>query len=116
MTSERQSNWRQGVFDPKSATCHAALEDLAIALDQLGFKVRKKPPQEATLRVYVSRHTRYPLLNPRFEANATYRGRRGTGGFLVFNVLSKGDQALDERLRTFNSNHGTEFLATDNDS
>jgi hypothetical protein len=114
--TERRPNWPQGLFDSSSPVCHAALEDLSVVLDQLGFKVRKKSLQEATLRVYVAKHNQYPLLNPRFETSAVYRGKRQAGGFLVFSVLSKGDEVLDNRLRTFNSNHEGEFTATSHDS
>lgn len=34
----------------------------------------------------------------------------------MFNVLSKGDEALDERLRTFSPNHEIQFVATNDDS
>ena len=115
MTTPRL-NWPAGLFDPDSETCHVALENLSVALDQLGFKVRKKSAQEATLRVYPERHNEYPLLNPRFVADAIYRGTREAGGFLVVNVLSKGNAALDERLRNFNSKEDIEFIATDHDS
>ena len=115
MTTKQRPTLPQGLFDPRSKVCHAALEDLSVVLKQLGFKVRRKPPREATLRVYVAGR-KYPLLNPRFEPNAVYRSRRRAGGFLVFRVLSKGDKVLDAPLRTFNSNHASEFTAMGNDS
>jgi hypothetical protein len=88
------------------------LRELAIVLDHLGFRVRKKSPREATLRVYPFGFQRYPLLNPRFTSEALYRGKTVRGAFLEINVWSKGDDRLDQHLRAFGSTNICEFVAT----
>lgn len=100
------------VFDPKAEACHAALEQLRDLLDHLGFSVRKKAPGEAALRVYPRGYGRYPLLNPRFHSHATHLGKRRGGGFLVLTVLSKGDDRLDQDLRTFASSAACDFVSS----
>jgi hypothetical protein len=96
--------------DPDSDTCHGALADLAVVLDQLGFKVRKKPAKEATLRVYCQGKS-YPLLNPRFRLVPTDDAEGEHLLALVVTVLSKGDDALDNRLKSFESGQGIGFIA-----
>ena len=100
----------QALCNPKTESCHAALQHLRDVLDHLGFTVRKKPPQEATLRVYPNGFNNYPLLNPRFEPTATSHGNAGDKCVLVFTVLSKGDELLDQHLRRFASIPECEFL------
>src|SRR5687767_4802797 len=98
------------LFDPDSEACHAALEDLRDALIGLGFAVRKKATNEATLRVYPRGFGRYPLLNPRFQQHAMYKGNHQDSGFVVFTVLSKGDDVLDHALRSIPSMDDCDFV------
>jgi hypothetical protein len=81
---------------------HEALKELATVMDPLGFKVHKKADKESTLRVYLRTHAGkkqpYPLLNPRFQGGAEVRS---SSSYLEITVWSKGDAALDARLRRF---------------
>ena len=45
MEESHQLNSVAPLFDHNSETYHAALQDLAVVLEQLGFKVRKNPPK-----------------------------------------------------------------------
>jgi hypothetical protein len=95
-------DWKPGsVFEPDSAACTAALNDLAVVMKQIGFIVDKKRVSENTLRVYVRKRLTYPLLNPRFQ-RPPIRGLTGRG-ILEITALSKGDEALGRRLGAFPS-------------
>lgn len=108
--SERSMTRPRDLCDPHSDVCHAALEQLSDVLDHLGFTVRKKSPREATLRVYPNGYNNYPLLNPRFEVNPMKAGQRTSGCSVVFTVLSRGDELLDQGLRRFASTRDCAFL------
>ena len=54
------------LYDHSSNAHHWALERLSGLLSEVGFEVRAKPAREKTLRVYPTRVSQYPLLNPRF--------------------------------------------------
>lgn len=69
---------QSSVFEPDSAACAAALNDLAVVMKQVGFIVDKKRVSENTLRVYVRKRLTYPLLNPRFQRRSI-RGLTGRG-------------------------------------
>lgn len=112
MTTQRSNSSQRNLFNPDSAACHSALQQLWVVLDHLGFKVRKKSSRESTLRVYPKRSNQYPLVNPRFESHAAYRGKRTVGAFVVFSVFSKGDERLDQHLRAFPLTQRCEFIAT----
>jgi hypothetical protein len=55
------------LFDPDSSACAAALNDLSVVMEQVGFIVDKKRVSESTLRAYIRKRLTYPLLNPRFQ-------------------------------------------------
>ena len=87
------------LYDGESEANSSALEDLRDVLDHIGFKVHKKRSSEDTLRVYLVSGRPYPLLNPRF-VRRSFSGLKGRD-FLEVNVLSKGDEELDRRLRAY---------------
>lgn len=66
-----------------------ALDDLRELLRAVGFYVRKRAPQEMTLRVYPRGFGSYPLLNPRFVESGQDVGDAGAGERLVFTVVSQ---------------------------
>jgi hypothetical protein len=80
-----------------SEACHLALRQLWEQLQRMGFTLDRKRPQESTLRVYASRQTRYPLLNPRFEPTARALKEDLDFECLVFTVLSRSDGSLISR-------------------
>jgi hypothetical protein len=112
MPARRLSTAERAIFEPGSAACHAALQELALVLQHLGFTVRKKSARESTLRVYPRGHHRYPLLNPRFTRDPVVRVKRQSDGYLECAVWSKGDDRLDHHLRSFQSTPECEFVAT----
>src|SRR4051812_31647367 len=85
------------VFNPDSSACHAALNELLVVLKEVGFVVNKKRDSESTLRVYVHKRLTYPLLNPRFQ-HGPIRSLEARS-ILEVTALSKGDKALERRLR-----------------
>jgi hypothetical protein len=111
MTVRMLKNATGSLYEPNSEACHRALEDLRVVLDHLGFKVNKKAAREATLRVYLTKRGRYPLLNPRFEPTAAELDANLDTECLDFTVLSKGDDgSLDRHLLSFPSSDQCTFV------
>jgi hypothetical protein len=73
-----------------SDASHLALTQLCEVLESLGFYVVKKARRESTLRVYPQRHLRYPLLNPVFEATASWLAPDLDFDCILMPVLSPG--------------------------
>lgn len=94
------------IFEEESKAYHRALAELRTLMMHVGFVVEKKRTNEATLRVYVRERLTYPLLNPRFVRRKV-TGVKGSA-FLDITVLSKGHEALEQRLPRF---HQLPFLA-----
>jgi len=93
-----------------SEACALALDQLSHELRQVGFHVERRP-QEATLRVYSIRG-KYPLLNLRFTATATWLDPRLDFDALIFWVLSQpGDRHLGKRLARFVNRRDSKFFA-----
>ena len=85
------------LYDSDSEAHHRSLERLAVVLDQLGYRVRKKAEREATLRVYLRQDQRYPLLNPRFERTAADLDAALDRECVVVTVLSKHENGSLQR-------------------
>ncbi len=98
------SGARHDLFEEGSDANNSALEMLAEALRDIGFRVRKKSPIEHTLRVYPRKYGQYPLLNPRFMADAVHINPAWNKEGVVVSVLSKGQEAsIDTLLSSFRS-------------
>ncbi len=93
------------LYADNSDACHLALRQLEDFLrDIIGFYVRTKPARETTLRVYPTKTSQYPLLNPRFCRNDS-----DDFEFLEITVWSKGDRrALHRYLKA-----SSDFLPCD---
>jgi uncharacterized glyoxalase superfamily protein PhnB len=97
----RRVGVRTGLCDEGSEANNLALEQLAEALKDIGFIVRKKARREYTLRVY-TRKNQYPLLNPRFRETAVEVNPQWDKECLEVTVISKGkDASLDPLLSSF---------------
>ena len=89
------------IFDRHSPACHGALEQLRDVLMAVGFKVDKKHPNEATLRVYLPERE-YPLLNPRFHPYGQEFGAPFAESLVTSVWYRDGAEAeLESRLRRF---------------
>ena len=110
MNESRKVGVRTGLCDGGSEANNLALEELAEALKDIGFIVRKKPRREYTLRVYI-RKNQYPLLNPRFRETAVEVNPQWDKECLEVTVVSKGkDASLDPLLSSFQNTVSCEFV------
>jgi hypothetical protein len=100
------------LYTDNSEALHVALRQLWDALNELGFKLSRKPDHERTIRAYPLKHKQYPLLNPRFSPTAAWLDDAWDKECLDFTVLSKGDGAiLDRQLRAFCSTKDCAYIA-----
>lgn len=97
--------------DAGSDACHKSLAELAVVLQHIGYRVWNKSPREATLRVYY-KEKRYPLFNPRFRQIPIDEVESKQQPALVVTVISKGDDALDNWLKSFESGPDIWFSLT----
>ncbi|MBK6845117.1 MAG: hypothetical protein IPG88_22935 [Gemmatimonadetes bacterium] len=77
------------LFDPKSEACKKSLDRLRDVMVDAGFHVWKRSPWESTLRAYLTKEDKYPLLNPRFVFIDKEDDEVRPTDYIVVTVLSK---------------------------
>jgi hypothetical protein len=100
------------LYNRYSDAARISMERLQDVLSGVGYLVRNKSPQEATLRVYPVEYPQYPLLNPHFVQNAAGLDESWDMECVAICVWSKGcGAALDRQLAKFRSTKGCAFFA-----
>ena len=90
------------LFDPKSEACRKSLDRLRDVMIDAGFYVWNRSPRESTLRAYLTKGDKYPLLNPRFAFDGSEDDTSIPTDFIVVTVLSKDRSgAYSAQLATF---------------
>ena len=97
----------RNLYEPGSDAQHLALRQLWDVLDHLGFRLATKTARETTLRAYPTKFRQYPLLNPRFEADAGDLDAKFDTECLNVTTLSKGDNEALDRYRTWHRGEGS---------
>lgn len=77
------------LFDPKSEAYKKSLDRLRDVMIDAGFHVWKRSPRESTLRAYLTKEDKYPLLNPRFVFIGKEDDENRPTDYIVVTVLSK---------------------------
>lgn len=102
------------LFDPNSEACKKSLDRLRDVMIDAGFHVWNRSPRESTLRAYLSKEDKYPLLNPRFEFARSYEDKSFPTDFIVVTVLSKDRSgAYSAQLATFENTPELVFVQGD---
>lgn len=105
------------LYDDTSEAYLATLDDLRPVLTEAGFYVLPRHRGETTLRAYVFKKKRHPLVNPRFVDKRTApQGLPIEDESLILSVWSNASLGLHKAIQGFRPSHGCKFVKADDAS